>query len=493
MRTVLFAAALLAVGAAAAQRPERPNFIYIMADDQGYGDLGVQGHPYIRTPNIDRIAREGVRLTDFYAQPFCGPSRAALITGSYPARVSLAFNHIPRARTGIHPNEITIAEILKTRGYATAIIGKWHLGDAPEFLPTRHGFDYWLGLPYSNDMWPYHPKILERADEDERMRAARKRARYTGYAQSDQTYPLDWFPPLPLMRNEEVIELNPTQELLTETYTDEAIRFMGEHRDEPFFLYVAHSMPHVPIYRSRRFEDESLRGRYGDVVEELDANVGRLLAEVERMGLDEKTLIVFTSDNGPWIEYGFDAGSAGLLRGSKGTNYEGGVRVPFVARWPGQIAPGNVSSEIAANLDILPTFAKLAGAAPPTDRTIDGRDIWKLLSEPGAEGPRDSFFYFAGGMKYRAEDGPPKNDPTLEAVRSGKWKLFVSPGGRDEDGAPDVEPGALYNLLEDPSERTDMAEKEPEVVERLRKMAKNFNNGLRMDTRPHGTLAPLAQ
>ncbi|MCB1022387.1 MAG: sulfatase-like hydrolase/transferase, partial [Acidobacteria bacterium] len=254
MRTVLFAAALLAVGAAAAQRPERPNFIYIMADDQGYGDLGVQGHPYIRTPNIDRIAREGVRLTDFYAQPFCGPSRAALITGSYPARVSLAFNHIPRARTGIHPNEITIAEILKTRGYATAIIGKWHLGDAPEFLPTRHGFDYWLGLPYSNDMWPYHPKILERADEDERMRAARKRARYTGYAQSDQTYPLDWFPPLPLMRNEEVIELNPKQELLTQTYTDEAIRFMGEHRDEPFFLYVAHSMPHVPLYRSRRYE-----------------------------------------------------------------------------------------------------------------------------------------------------------------------------------------------------------------------------------------------
>ena len=263
LRLVLIALILAAAGAA--QRPERPNLVYIMADDQGYGDLGVQGHPYIRTPNIDRMAREGARLTDFYAQPFCGPSRAALMTGSYPARVSLAFNHIPRALTGIHPNEMTIAEILKSCGYATAIVGKWHLGDAPEFLPTRHGFDSWFGLPYSNDMWPYHPKVVERDGDDERKQAARKRARYTGYAQSDQTYPLDWFPPLPLMRNEEVVELNPKQELLTQTYTDEAIDFITANREEPFFLYLAHSMPHVPLYRSRRAEDKSLRGRYGDV------------------------------------------------------------------------------------------------------------------------------------------------------------------------------------------------------------------------------------
>ena len=483
MRTVLLLLTFLSL--AAAQRPERPNFVYIMADDQGYGDLGVQGHPYIRTPNIDRIAREGVRLTDFYAQPFCGPSRAALMTGSYPARVSLAFNHIPRARTGIHPNEITLAEILQTRGYKTAILGKWHLGDAPQFLPTRHGFDYWFGLPYSNDMWPYHPKVIERDDEDERMRASRSRARYTGYAQSDQTYPLDWFPPLPLMRNEEVVELNPKQEELTSAYTDEAISFIREHRDEPFFVYLAHAMPHVPLYRSRRFEDKSLRGRYGDVVEELDANVGRLLDALAEMGLDDDTLVVFTSDNGPWIEYGFDAGSAGLLRGSKGTNYEGGVRVPFLARWPGQIPPGLVSSEIVANLDILPTFARLAGADVPGDRTIDGRNVWPVLSQPGAESPRNSFFYYAGGMKYRAEDGPPKNDPTLEAVRSGKWKLFVAMVGEDKE----VEPRELYNLLEDPSERVDMAAKEPGVVERLLKMAENFNDGLRADTRPHGVLA----
>ena len=481
----LTALLLACVSFAAAQRPERPNFVYIMADDQGYGDLGVQGHPYIRSPNIDRMAREGVRLTDFYAQPFCGPSRAALMTGSYPARVSLAFNHIPRARTGIHPNEITLAEILEGRGYATAIVGKWHLGDAPEFLPTRHGFSSWYGLPYSNDMWPYHPKILEREDEDERMRASRKRARYTGYAQSDQTYPLDWFPPLPLMRNEEVVELNPKQEELTRAYTDEAIGFLREHREEPFFLYLAHSMPHVPLFRSRRYEGKSLRGRYGDVIEELDANVGRLLDALEEMGLDDETLVVFTSDNGPWIEYGFDAGSAGMLRGSKGTNYEGGVRVPFVARWPGRIPEGLVSSEIVANLDILPTFAKLAGAEVPGDRTIDGRDVWPVLSEAGAESPRSSFFYYAGGMRYRAEDGPPKNDPTLEAVRSGKWKLFVAMAGDEKE----IEARELYNLLEDPSERVDMAAKEPEVVERLRKMAESFNDNLRGDTRPHGVLA----
>lgn len=469
---------------AAAEPPDRPNVVYIMADDQGYGDLGVQGHPYIRTPNIDRLAREGARLTDFYAQPFCGPSRAALMTGSYPARNSLAFNHLPRARTGLHPNEITIAEILRDQGYATSIVGKWHLGDAPEFLPTRHGFDYWYGLPYSNDMWPYHPKIEKRTDEDERMKASRKRAGYTGYAQSDQIYPLDWFPQLPLMRNEEVIELNPQQERLVGDYTDEAIRFMREHRDQPFFVYLAHSMPHVPLFRSKPFEDESLRGRYGDVVEEIDANVGRILAAIDEMGMDEKTLVVFTSDNGPWVEYGFDAGSAGPLRGSKGTNYEGGVRVPFLARFPGQIPAGLVSSGIASNIDILPTLAKLAGGSPPSDRTIDGVDIWDLLTEPEAKSPRKTFFYYVGGMKYLAADGPPKNDPTIAAVRRDKWKLHVKSNAKGK-----LEPEALYNLYEDIGERLDYVSKEEDVAEELTKLAQKFNDDLRKDTRPHGTLA----
>ncbi|MBI1356112.1 MAG: sulfatase-like hydrolase/transferase [Acidobacteria bacterium] len=477
---ILCAAAVL--GAAV---PERPNIVYVMADDMGYGDLGVQGHPYIRTPNIDRLAREGVRLTDFYAQPFCGPSRAALMTGTYPARNSLAFNHLPHAKTGLHPNEITIAEILKDRGYATAIIGKWHLGDAPEFLPMRHGFDYWYGLPYSNDMWPYHPKIIERPDEDECMKASRQRARYTGYAQSDQTYPLDWFPKLPLMRNAEVIALNPQQEKLTGDYTDEAIGFIREHKDQPFFVYLAHSMPHVPLFRSRPFEDGSMRGRYGDVVAELDANVGKLMEALREMGLDEKTLVVFTSDNGPWVEYGFDAGSAGPLRGSKGTNYEGGVRVPFMARFPGQIPAGLVSSGIAANIDILPTLAGLAGGEAPRDRTIDGKDIWPVLSKPDAESPRDTFFYFVGGMAYKAADGPPKNDPRLAAVRQGPWKLHVETVGAQSK----VEPRELYNLHEDVGERLDYAGKQPEVTERLRKAAQRFIDDLKRDTRPHGTLS----
>ncbi len=472
---------------AAGQAPppaERPNVIYIMADDQGYGDLGVQGHPYIRTPNIDRMAAEGARFTDFYAQPFCGPSRAALMTGTYPARNSLAFNHIPRARTGIHPNEITIAEILKTRGYRTALVGKWHLGDAPEFLPTRNGFDSYFGLPYSNDMWPYHPKVEERPEEDERMRASRKRAGYTGFDGQGQIYPLDWFPPLPLMRGEEVIELNPKQELLTRSYTDEVIKIIKESRDRPFFIYLAHAMPHVPLFRSRPMEDQSMRGRYGDVIEEIDQQVGRILKTLKDLDLDEKTLVVYTSDNGPWVQYGFDAGSAGPLSGSKGTNQEGGVRVPFIARFPGQIPAGLVTSEIAANIDILPTLAKLASAAPPSDRTIDGRDIWPLMTQPGAASPRDDFYYYAGGMRYLAAEGPPKNDPRLEAVRSGKWKLYVNTldGGK-------VVAKELYNLYEDVAERLDYSAKEPDVADRLRQKAQSFNDKVKTDERPLGRLA----
>ena len=480
---LLIVLALTVSSAAAAP----PNFVYIMADDQGYGDLGVQGHPYTRTPNIDRMAAEGARLTDFYAQPFCGPSRAALMTGSYPARNSLAFNHLPRARTGIHPNEITLAEILEAEGYATAIVGKWHLGDAPQFLPTRNGFDYWLGLPYSNDMWPYHPKIVERPQEDERMRASRERARYTGFSGQGQTYPLDWFPKLPLMENEEVVELNPRQETLTRRYTDAAVDFIRKRRDEPFFVFVAYAMPHVPLFPSEAYAGRSLRGRYGDVIEEIDANVGRLLAALAESGLDQRTLVCFTSDNGPWLDYGFDAGSAGPLRGGKGTNFEGGVRVPFIARWPGAIPAGIVSSEIAANLDILPTFAKLAGAELPEDRTLDGVDIWTALSKPGGRG-RDAFFYYMGGLNYRAEDGPPANDPRLEAVRQGPWKLHVETVGDDRR----VVAGDLYNLHQDVAETRDYAAKHPDVVERLRALAQDFNDRLLEDVRPLGRLDPPA-
>lgn len=483
---LLLACALLALPAASAAPP---NFVVILTDDQGYGDLGVQGHPSIRTPRIDRMAAEGLRLTDFYAQPFCGPARAALMTGTYPARNSLMFNHIPRARTGIHPNEITIAELLRDLGYATAMLGKWHLGDAPEFLPTRHGFDSYYGLPYSNDMWPFHPKIERRQDESERMRRSRERAAYTGYAQSDETYPADWFPPLPLLENEEVVELNPRQELLTAAYADRAIAFLRENRERPFFLYLAHAMPHVPLFRGRAFRNRSLRGLYGDVIEEIDHQTGRILDTLGELGLDESTLVIFTSDNGPWAEYGIDAGSAGLLRGSKGSVHEGGIRVPAILRWPGRIPAGLVSSEVASIMDIFPTLARLAGGEPPRDRAIDGRDLEPLWANPERAQGHQALYFFEGGLRYRAEDGPPKNDPQLRAVRAGPWKLHLGTRPGEAPASVELVPGALYHLQRDPSETRDMAEKHPDVVERLAKEADGFNSRLRANTRPLGRLA----
>ncbi len=469
--------------------PELPSFVVIVSDDQGYGDLGVQGHPYIRTPHLDRMAAEGIRFTDFYAQPFCGPARAALMTGTYPPRNSLMFNHIPRARTGIHPNEVTIAELLRDRGYATAMVGKWHLGDAPEFLPTRNGFDSYFGLPYSNDMWPFHPKIERRPDEGERMRYTRMRTAYTGYAQSDETYPPDWFPPLPLIENESVVETNPRQEALTARYADRAIEFIRANHDQPFFVYVAHSMPHVPLFRGREFRDRSLRGLYGDVIEEIDHHTGRILDTLEQLGIDGNTLVVFTSDNGPWAGYGIDAGSAGLLRGSKGTVYEGGIRVPAIMRWPGRIPAGSVTSEIASIMDIFPTLARLAGGEPPRDRTIDGRDLRPLWAESGKATGHDMLYFFEGGYRYRAEDGPPENRPLLRAVRSREWKLHVRTEEDGATGAVKIVPAELYQLHWDPSESRNVSDKHPDVVSRLTRQARAFLAGLNRDIRPLGRLA----
>lgn len=466
-----------------------PNFVVILADDMGYGDLGVHGHPYIRTPNLDRMAAEGLRFTDFYAQPFCGPARAALLTGTYPPRNSLMFNHIPRARTGIHPNEITIAELLRDRGYGTAMLGKWHLGDAPEFLPTRNGFDSYYGLPYSNDMWPFHPKIIRRPDEGPRMRYTRERTEYTGYAQSDQTYPPDWFPPLPLMEDETVIERNPRQELLTETYADRAIEFIRANPDRPFFVYIAHAMPHVPLFRGRSFRDRSLRGLYGDVIEEIDFHAGRILDTLRELGLDERTLVIFTSDNGPWAGYGIDAGSAGLLRGSKGSVFEGGIRVPAIFRWPGRIPAGLVTSEIASIMDFFPTLANLSGGEPPRDRTIDGRDLQPHWERPGRASGHETIYFFEGGYRYTAEDGPPQNDPQLRAVRSGPWKLHLSTEPGETEGSVSILPGELYQLHWDPSETRNVAAKHPDVVKRLVGQAKSFDASLRKDIRPLGRLA----
>ncbi|MCX6377798.1 MAG: sulfatase, partial [Armatimonadetes bacterium] len=382
-----------------------PNFIVIFCDDLGYQDVGCFGSPLISTPNVDRMASEGMKFTDFYsAAPVCTPSRAALMTGCYPLRVSLPTVISYKHNIGINPNEITIAELLKARGYATACIGKWHLGWQKQFLPTRHGFDYYYGLPYSNDMTYGDGKV-------------------------------------PLIRGEEIIEQPAVLETLTERYTDEAISFITKNRNRPFFLYLPHTFPHTPLAASERFKGKSKRGLYGDVVECLDWSTGRILDTLKDLGLDENTLVVFTSDNGPWLIRGQDGGSALPLRSGKGSTWEGGMREPCIMRWPGRIPAGTSCSEISSVMDLCPTLARLAGAQMPSDRIIDGKDILPLMTgASGAKSPHEAFFY------YRQEQ--------LQAVRSGKWKLVLA--HRDMNDKVDV-PQALYDLKADIGETTDVS------------------------------------
>lgn len=458
-----------------ATRP--PNIIVILADDQGYGDLGCQGSPNIRTPHIDRMAREGARLTSFYAQALCGPSRAALMTGCYPVRNSLMFNHIPRARTGIHPNEVTIAEMLKQNGYATAMLGKWHLGDAPPFRPQRNGFDSWFGLPYSNDMWPFHPKIERTPNESPRLTAARARAEMTGYDGRGQTYPADWFPDLPLMENDEIVALNPDLSKITGQYTQRAVNYIRDNRSRPFFLYLAHTMPHAPLFPGAKFDGHSVRGRYGDCIEEIDDSTGQILDTLRQLNLDRDTFVVYASDNGPWTPYGIDAGSAGPLRGSKGSVWEGGIRVPGIFWAPGRIPAGLVSSEMAATLDLLPTAAVLSGARLPAN-TIDGHNLMPLLTKPGARSPHEYFYYYEVLAQYRAATGRPVNHQRLAAIRDRQWKLMMP-----ANGAPQ-----LYDLLGNVSETTDCASRQPALVEKLKAQAAAFDADLSTHIRPLGTL-----
>ena len=473
LSSLLFAISASTLGAP----PARPNFIVLFADDQGWGDLGVNGHPDIRTPNIDRMAQEGLRFTSFYAAPFCGPSRAALMTGSYPPRASLAFNHGPKASTGIHPDEITLAELLQDQGYATRMIGKWHLGDAPAFLPHRHGFDSWFGIPFSNDMWRYHPVMPVREPEDERMISARERAAMTGFALQGRYYDLEkgqGFPhPLPLMRDSEVVDQDPDQRGLTAKYTELALDFILENRDRPFFLYLPYAMPHVPLFVSNERWGRSLGGRYGDVIEELDWSVGEILGQLRELGLDRRTLVVYTSDNGPWLQYGIDAGSAGPFRLGKGTTWEGGMRVPGIFWMPGSIPAGRVSSAVAANMDLLPTFVGLADGSLPADRVLDGRDLWPLLSGESEESPHAYFYYFAGS---------PAGAPTrLQGIRKGRHKLRLSRGADGEFLAAE-----LYDLLADASERFDIRERHSLLVAELLDEARRFVAELEANTRPLG-------
>lgn len=478
LRFMVLALVMFVSGTTCVADDQPPNVIVIFTDDQGYGDLGCYGSPNIETPHIDRLAAEGMRLTSFYAAPFCGPSRAALMTGCYPPRVSLGFNHVPNATTGINPDEQTIAEVLRSAGYSTLHVGKWHLGDAPEFLPTRHGFDEYFGLPYSNDMYPYHEMLPILDDEPVEQRAIRERVRYTGSAwkQGAATFPHPFEKPLPLLEGETVIESMPDQSQLTRRYTDRAVRFIREHREEPFFIYLAHAMPHVYLHVSDRFKGKSQRGLYGDVIMEIDSGVGQIRAALDELDLAEQTLIVFTSDNGPWLAYGIDGGSAGPLKGGKGSTHEGGMRVPGIFWWPGRIPAGTRSDEIAANMDLLPTVAEISGAALP-EQSIDGRSLWPLLSGQTDIGPHEEFYYFVGNSP---------GETRFQAIRDQRWKLIVKPSEQ-----PDrlLEPTALYDLRQDVSETKNRLNDHPEEATRLEALARSAYAEFQSSVRPIGRLA----
>lgn len=438
MRTILFLLASLSFGslASAAENPS-PNIVIIYADDLGYGDLGCYGHPSIRTPHLDRMAAEGMRFTDFYsAAEVCTPSRAALLTGRYPIRSGMCheqFRVLRNRSLGHLPDsEVTLAELLKERGYATGIIGKWHLGvwsNNPDGHPSRHGFDFHFGLPHSNDMDP-SPAAPPRATSRLDQQAA-------------------WWNS-PLYRGTELVERPADQTTLTRRYTDEAVKFIRANRERPFFLYFAHSFPHVPLFASERFFGKSPAGLYGDVIEEIDASVGEVLDTVRDAGLDKNTLVVFSSDNGPWLIMGLAGGCAGLLRDGKGSTWEGGMRVPGIAWWPGRVPAGAVQREVATTMDLFATCAKLAGTSPPQDRPIDGLDISPLLFGTGVV-PRDAFLYYRGA--------------TLYAARVGPWKAHYITRAAYGAGQPEShDPPQLYHLGRDPGERFDVAAENPDVV-----------------------------
>ncbi len=461
-------ATLLALACPALAAAEAPNVVIIVADDLGYNDLGCFGSTTIRTPNLDRMAAEGTKFTSFcVAQAVCSASRAALMTGCYPNRVGMqgALNHT--SREGLSLEERLMSEVFKKHGYATAAYGKWHLGTRPMFHPCQRGFDEFWGIPYSNDNSKYHPSLAAE------------------------------MPPLPLYEDERVVATDPDQSQFTRRITEKSVSFIRRHAEKPFFLYVPHVMPHVPIFASERFKGQSPHGLYADVVEELDWSVGMILEALKQAGVDDKTLVLFFSDNGPFLSYGNHAGSAAPLREGKLTSYEGGVRVPCLARWPGRVPAGRVSSDLLTAMDLLPTFLTWLGAEAPAKK-IDGVDVGDvLLGKQGAVNPRTSFVYYAGSE--------------LQAVREGDWKLhfphpYITPHetpGRDGKPAnwENMKPAAitqsgiegiatrhgykvarqelaLYHLGEDPGETKDVSAAHPEIVERLQKLAEPLRQEL---------------
>lgn len=439
-----FIVSLFLVGSSLLPAAEKPNVVVIFMDDMGYADVGSFGAQGYETPNIDRLAQEGRKFTNFHvAQPVCSASRAALLTGCYPNRIGLPGALNPDAKHGLHGDEMTLAEVVKQKGYATAAVGKWHLGHLPPFLPTRHGFDEFYGLPYSNDMWPFHPKA--------------KPGKY---------------PPLPMYENERIVDAEVTPEeqtRLTTDYTARAVNFIERSKDQPFFLYLAHSMTHVPLFVSEKFAGKSGKGLYADVMMEVDWSVGQVLETLEKNGLAENTWVIFTSDNGPWLSYGDHAGSAGLLREGKGTVWEGGTRVTGLMRWPGKIPAGSTCDTMLMTIDLLPTVAAVIGAELPT-HAIDGKNVWPLIAgEAGAKNPHDFYAYY-----YQQNH--------LQAIASGdgRWKLLLPHAYRsvgDQTPATGGKPvkyqqknlkkPGLYDLYTDISESKNLADDHPEEVARL--------------------------
>lgn len=432
-----------------------PNIVIIFTDDQGYADVGVFGAKDFKTPNLDRLAKEGCKFSNFHvAQPVCSASRAALLTGCYPNRIGIHGALGPGARHGINENEMTIAELLKQKGYATGMAGKWHLGHHPQFLPKHNGFDEYFGLPYSNDMWPNHPEAKKGV-----------------------------YPPLPLIEGAKPVKIglgHEDQEQLTTQYTERAVKFIERNKDRPFFFYLAHSMPHVPLHVSRKFKGKSKQGLYGDVIMEIDWSVGEVLKALNKNGLEENTLVIFTSDNGPWLSYGNHAGSAGPLREGKGTVWEGGTREPCIMRWPGKIPKGSVNNSMLMTIDLLPTIAKLTGAELPKHK-IDGLDVWPLMAgEKGAKNPHDAYFFWY-------------DHNALQSVTSGDghWKLILphtsrtlggKPGGKDGIPAKYTEnkitQPELYDLSQDIGENKNVISQFPDVVKNLSALAEQAREDL---------------
>jgi len=452
--------AALAVGPApkaVAAKKKSPNVVVIFMDDMAYADIGPFGAKAYPTPHLDRMAKEGRKFTDFYVtQAVCSASRAGLLTGCYNVRVGIFGALGPKSNNGLHANEVTLAELCKQKGYATAIYGKWHLGHHKQFLPMQHGFDDYFGLPYSNDMWPYHPGVLHLP-----MKERLKR-----------------WPHLPLIDKNEIINTQVSgkdQELLTTQYTERAVEFIEKNRDNPFFLYVPHSMVHVPLFVSDKFKGKSGAGLFGDVMMEVDWSVGQILETLRKHKLDKDTLVVFTSDNGPWLSYGDHAGSSGPLREGKGTMFDGGCRESTLMWWPDTIPAGSVCSTPAMTIDILPTVAELIGAKLP-DHKIDGKSIVNLVTGKNDKSPQEAYYFYYGQQ--------------LQAIRMGKWKLHFPHGYRTMAGRPGGTGGiptkysqakiglSLFNLEEDIGESTDVKAKHPKVVAKMQALGQAMRKEL---------------